>query len=102
MILPFPFLKIAHSILLDKAMMCTYNATHTGCGITLREACIHVVDRMELRVAKIRLSVNYPSPCYRLTEINMHFFLYSCFLVVLLLSFVWNPRAPATTNGRVS
>jgi hypothetical protein len=58
MILPFPFLKIAHSILSDKAIMRTYNATHTSCGITLREACIRVVDHMELRVTKIWLSVN--------------------------------------------
>ncbi len=58
MILPFPFLKIAHSVLSDKAMMRTYNATHTSCGITLREVRIRMVDRMELRVAKIWLSVN--------------------------------------------
>jgi hypothetical protein len=55
---PLAFLKIAHSILSNKAMPSTYDATDTRCGITLRKPGICMVNRMQLGIAQIWLSVN--------------------------------------------
>ncbi len=59
MLKPFPFLKVPHSVLSDKTMACTYNTTDTGCGITLREARICMINCMEFGATKVWLSMNF-------------------------------------------
>jgi len=61
-IIPFLFLKIPHSVLSDKAIMCIYNATNTHCSITLRKVHVCMVNWVQLGITKIQLLVYQQSP----------------------------------------